>query len=264
MDIWLSWRYMSLIWSRFVVAHSSIRWLFPASRIERISFRKYAVDARPHQLCWLQGVIECTWLLWRTPKQLEKDSRPRIGGYLQVNLFDYVCWEKNKKLLSSFLVPFLECGGHFAYSSGVITSPNYPLNYDDQSYCEWLLEAEPSHSMTLRFTDFDMPTDCSKGSVKVSYFLCTIISQFLTYICIRYIPDQRKMKTICYLTFVVVKLPRVLASRRPSNRKRIKCWWCWKQIPLIRPKDFQLISIRYSCLTIKEYRIDTHSSNILR
>jgi len=33
-----------------------------------------------------------------------------------------------------------QCGGAFTSSSGSITSPNYPGNYDSQQDCEWYID----------------------------------------------------------------------------------------------------------------------------
>lgn len=54
-------------------------------------------------------------------------------------------------------------------AQGIIYSPNYPQNYDSNEHCEWLLRTEPSHSISLRFTDFDLETttNCTDDWVKV-------------------------------------------------------------------------------------------------
>lgn len=61
----------------------------------------------------------------------------------------------------------LECGGTFSVSQGNISSPNYPKNYEPNTYCQWLLRTEPSHSILFRFTDFDLEDDCTADSVQV-------------------------------------------------------------------------------------------------
>lgn len=62
---------------------------------------------------------------------------------------------------------FLECGGVFKLTKGNITSPNYPQNYPSNTYCQWLLYTEPSHSILLKFTDFELENDCSSDSVQI-------------------------------------------------------------------------------------------------
>ncbi len=48
------------------------------------------------------------------------------------------------------------CGGVVSGSSGVITSPNFPQNYDHNDHCAWLIQAPPGTTVTLTFTSFDI------------------------------------------------------------------------------------------------------------
>lgn len=61
----------------------------------------------------------------------------------------------------------LECGGNFTMITGNITSPNYPHNYAPNTYCQWLLQTEPSHSILFKFSDFELENDCSSDSVQI-------------------------------------------------------------------------------------------------
>ncbi|XP_022107899.1 cubilin-like isoform X2 [Acanthaster planci] len=49
-----------------------------------------------------------------------------------------------------------ECGGLVTGTSGVITSPNYPDQYDHNDHCAWLIQAPPGTTVTLTFTAFDI------------------------------------------------------------------------------------------------------------
>ena len=40
--------------------------------------------------------------------------------------------------------------------AGVLTSPNYPSNYDSDDDCGWLLEVDTNHVVQLAFEDFDV------------------------------------------------------------------------------------------------------------
>lgn len=64
---------------------------------------------------------------------------------------------------------FTECGGIMELVKGVIKSPNYPNNYDMNSYCEWIVRVEPTHTMKLTFDDFDLEAspNCASDSVEV-------------------------------------------------------------------------------------------------
>ncbi|NXH49107.1 CSMD3 protein, partial [Dicaeum eximium] len=46
------------------------------------------------------------------------------------------------------------CGGHFSSPSGVILSPGWPGYYKDSLNCEWVIEAEPGHSIKITFERF--------------------------------------------------------------------------------------------------------------
>uniref|UniRef100_A0A8C6QR27 CUB and Sushi multiple domains 3 n=1 Tax=Nannospalax galili TaxID=1026970 RepID=A0A8C6QR27_NANGA len=46
------------------------------------------------------------------------------------------------------------CGGHFSAPSGVILSPGWPGYYKDSLNCEWVIEAEPGHSIKITFERF--------------------------------------------------------------------------------------------------------------
>lgn len=63
-----------------------------------------------------------------------------------------------------------ECGGIFKVRSATITSPMYPKNYIDELYCEWFLEVENNHRLSLRFDDFSTENSCEHDSVKVRIY----------------------------------------------------------------------------------------------
>lgn len=96
----------------------------------------------------------------------EKDLQPHTKQFRQVreSSINYL----NLISINISIAP-LECGGTFVLPKGKITSPNYPNNFERNTYCEWLLKTEPSHTMTLKFTDFDFESspNCSVNSVKV-------------------------------------------------------------------------------------------------
>uniref|UniRef100_U3KLX7 Cubilin n=1 Tax=Oryctolagus cuniculus TaxID=9986 RepID=U3KLX7_RABIT len=64
---------------------------------------------------------------------------------------------------------FTDCGGIQTGESGVITSPNYPRDYDSSSHCSWLLEAPQGHTINLTFSDFEIESHatCAWDSVTV-------------------------------------------------------------------------------------------------
>ncbi|XP_042541866.1 cubilin [Dipodomys spectabilis] len=48
------------------------------------------------------------------------------------------------------------CGGNFTTSTGVFTSPNYPMPYYHSSECYWLLKASHGSPFQLNFTEFHL------------------------------------------------------------------------------------------------------------
>lgn len=59
----------------------------------------------------------------------------------------------------------------FRGRSAAFTSPKYPNNYDDDVYCEWFLEVEENHRLSLNFVDFSLESssNCIHDSVKVIF-----------------------------------------------------------------------------------------------
>ncbi|KAJ8334652.1 hypothetical protein SKAU_G00402910 [Synaphobranchus kaupii] len=51
------------------------------------------------------------------------------------------------------------CGGTLRGQSGVITSPNYPQDYNNNADCTWTVLAEPGDTIALVFSDFQLEED---------------------------------------------------------------------------------------------------------
>uniref|UniRef100_A0A671RP15 CUB and sushi domain-containing protein 2-like n=1 Tax=Sinocyclocheilus anshuiensis TaxID=1608454 RepID=A0A671RP15_9TELE len=51
------------------------------------------------------------------------------------------------------------CGGTLRGQSGVITSPNYPQEYNNNADCTWTVLAEPGDTIALVFSDFQLEED---------------------------------------------------------------------------------------------------------
>ncbi|KAK3093187.1 hypothetical protein FSP39_012402 [Pinctada imbricata] len=52
-----------------------------------------------------------------------------------------------------------DCGGVFKDKTGVITSPNYPGEYEAESKCHWLIQGPHDSHITLQFDDFEVEQD---------------------------------------------------------------------------------------------------------
>ncbi|KAL7745333.1 hypothetical protein ACLKA6_015352 [Drosophila palustris] len=48
------------------------------------------------------------------------------------------------------------CGGRLTGNSGVITSPNYPISYPNNAYCEWKVETHYGSKLRITIEDLDM------------------------------------------------------------------------------------------------------------
>ncbi|XP_011185073.1 cubilin homolog [Zeugodacus cucurbitae] len=65
--------------------------------------------------------------------------------------------EHNEKgFKASYKILKSQCGGVLTSKTGVITSPNYPLNYPADARCEWTIEVNLHHSITLTMEEIDM------------------------------------------------------------------------------------------------------------
>ncbi|XP_032436521.1 CUB and sushi domain-containing protein 2 [Xiphophorus hellerii] len=51
------------------------------------------------------------------------------------------------------------CGGTLRGQSGVITTPNYPAEYNNNADCTWTVLAEPGDTIALVFSDFQLEDD---------------------------------------------------------------------------------------------------------
>lgn len=65
---------------------------------------------------------------------------------------------------------FLNCGGMFVTSNGIISSTGYPThNYENNLICEWSMKTDQSHSLVLQLLDFDLESsdNCTKDYLEV-------------------------------------------------------------------------------------------------
>ncbi|XP_035255591.1 deleted in malignant brain tumors 1 protein isoform X4 [Anguilla anguilla] len=65
--------------------------------------------------------------------------------------------------------PALQCGGNLTDLKGEFTSPNYPGNYPNYAFCQWLIVSNGSNSVYLDFTYLRLENSgsCSYDSVSV-------------------------------------------------------------------------------------------------
>lgn len=72
--------------------------------------------------------------------------------------FVYICLSDRHLLL---LPPAADdgCGGTLRGQSGMITTPNYPAEYNNNADCTWTVLAEPGDTIALVFSDFQLEDD---------------------------------------------------------------------------------------------------------
>lgn len=60
---------------------------------------------------------------------------------------------------SNFLLPYslneLECGGYITGTGGSLLSPNYPDDYDPNTFCDWFLTAQNGGRIAIIIYDLD-------------------------------------------------------------------------------------------------------------
>ena len=73
------------------------------------------------------------------------------------------------KLYALIMLEFIgiqDCGGTHITSTGVITSPNFPSDYNNNDVCLWIIRMPSIYTgITLRFTSFN--TELNKDVVEV-------------------------------------------------------------------------------------------------
>lgn len=110
------------------------------------------------------------------------------------------------------MFPFPECGGMFKVRASTFTSPKYPNNYDSDLYCEWFLEVEDNHRLSLSFDDFSIENSCEHDYVKVILILCVpsnihnIYDQIMMFC--RFTTDSIRQTINLWPLFVVMKFQK--------------------------------------------------------
>ena len=106
------------------------------------------------------------------------------------------------------------CGGKVRGASGVITSPNYPENYNQNDDCGWLLEVDSTHVVQFQFEDFDVEphSNCSYDYVAL-YDGSSTDSPLLLLHCGKNLPDPPVIRSSGSQMFVRMKADGSVASK---------------------------------------------------
>lgn len=60
------------------------------------------------------------------------------------------------------------CGGQLRGPSGVITSPNYPVQYDNNANCTWVITASDTTKVKKKKKSLNMGSYCTAQSAILS------------------------------------------------------------------------------------------------
>ncbi|XP_070536661.1 cubilin-like [Ptychodera flava] len=83
------------------------------------------------------------------------------------------------------------CGGTFSGETGIIKSPNFPNNYDNNLECNWIILGPPGHYLTLAFDSFSLVgsnTSCTGDHVEIRESNATHPGELLATYCGNAIP----------------------------------------------------------------------------
>ncbi|GAB0086814.1 Cubilin [Sergentomyia squamirostris] len=94
---------------------------------------------------------------------------------------------------SSYKFIPIKCGGVLTHS-GNLYSPNYPKNYEQNSYCEWFLYTDDSRTLEIEFVDFDIEEseNCQHDSLSI-YELSENVRHLVKTWCKTEPPPQRRL-----------------------------------------------------------------------
>ena len=72
-----------------------------------------------------------------------------------------------------YLYTVTPCGEHLTRDSGVIQSPNYPLQYYHNADCEWTIEvSEGVIEVLVTNIDIEDHSSCDYDSLEVIIYIC--------------------------------------------------------------------------------------------
>lgn len=58
---------------------------------------------------------------------------------------------------NQFVSVLRDCGGNITGDEGVVSSPNYPANYDNLRVCEWRITVEDTFNVRVEVHELDIP-----------------------------------------------------------------------------------------------------------
>uniref|UniRef100_A0A8C0UA60 CUB and Sushi multiple domains 1 n=1 Tax=Cyanistes caeruleus TaxID=156563 RepID=A0A8C0UA60_CYACU len=131
------------------------------SQLLKLKWKKRSYQIRTYHTCGNPGEI---------PKGVLHGTRFNIGDKIRYSCISGYILEGHAMLTCivspgngaswDFPVPFCRaegaCGGTLRGTSGTISSPHFPSEYENNADCTWTILAEPGDTIALVFTDFQL------------------------------------------------------------------------------------------------------------
>ncbi|CAD5225836.1 unnamed protein product [Bursaphelenchus xylophilus] len=119
-----------------------------------------SIQKNGFQLEYLKEIDECL----SGANKCEQKCKNEIGGYTCECYMGYRLNEDGFSCVET-------CGGVISSPKGIITSPNWPEDYDADSSCIWKLEAPENHQIFLTIHNYSIEglnSECSYDFLKIS------------------------------------------------------------------------------------------------
>jgi hypothetical protein len=93
------------------------------------------------------------------------DNFQGCGLYTGCGLYSqkYGTWKLRSDLRNSntlFNHYLVKCGGNLIEQNSTFTSPNYPINYPDDTTCLWKVRVPPDHRLVIQIRNFSTESCC--------------------------------------------------------------------------------------------------------
>ncbi|XP_023687916.2 CUB and sushi domain-containing protein 2 isoform X1 [Paramormyrops kingsleyae] len=138
-------------------------WLLSDYAVSGQGFKAY-YEALPSYTCGNPGQLQNGFQQGSTFNIGDKIRYSCSAGYVLEGHTVLSCLATSSGTASwDFPLPYCRaddgCGGTLRGQSGVITSPSYPQDYNNNADCTWTVLAEPGDTIALVFTDFQLEDD---------------------------------------------------------------------------------------------------------
>ncbi|XP_048254092.1 deleted in malignant brain tumors 1 protein-like [Haliotis rufescens] len=146
-------------------SNATLSWRLPQPAVREFTVRRYSSDIVIHVTNYNKVDITSTY---RTRAEFTGNIDSSGSGVFSFLLYDVV-WNSDHGVYSCYrgspgsrgdqmsdcgqVLDVIRCGGRYTGSSGSISSPNYPGNYNNNLYCTYIIDAGET-LITLVFEEF--------------------------------------------------------------------------------------------------------------